>query len=343
MSLRACLAACLLLASPLLQAEDPVIAEADRRGEDQTFLTYPEWFLVYSPDEYADHLAADAAPSEFPWLGHLRQFWQAYGALRDYTAARYPYNGEYHTMIAVIGVSTTVEYALKGGYELLVGRLTEITRGAQPTAEDALSARYARDYVDFLDLQPWYEFDFAARLGELWSDTPWFGPDMLRKWERRYVLTSEFAAKAVYAKLIGWGAASSFDKPVPETVALVSGLPGNAVLPSGVRLRDTLPDGRQLLSLPRYAPFTPASLALARQGADFVEIAGNRDNILVTALAPASWQPTADWNRSLLFRQPILTRPQEQRIAVVVPVAALDALLLELAEPPFVLEHVYDY
>lgn len=342
MPLRARLGACLLLLLLpwLLHAEETVTPAADRRAEDQTFLTYPEWFLVFSPEEYAAYLEDDGRPSEFPWLGHLRQFWQAYGALSEYTAARYPHNGEYHTMIRVIGVSTSVEYGVRGAYELLIGRVTELARGDAPTPEDRFSAAYARDYVDFLDLRPWYEFDFASRLGALWAGTPWFGPDMLRKWERRYLLTSELAAKAIYAKLIGFGAASSFEKPVPETVVLVSGLPADASLPPDVTRRLTLADGRQLLSLPRYGPFTSRAAALVRQGADFVEIAGNRDNILVTGLAV----PGARMRHDVMFRQPILTGPgRYERIAVVVPVADLDTVLLEFAEGPVEMEHIYDY
>lgn len=336
------LIALLALAAGLAPAAGPVTPEADRRGEDQTFLTYPEWFLVYSPDEYADFLADDRPPSEFPYLGHLRQFWQAYRALAERTSQSYPFNGEYHTMIGVIGVSTSVEYGIKAAYELMVGRLTEATRGPRPTAEDLLSAEVARDYVAFLDRQPWYEYDYGARLRQLWTDTPWTGPDLLRKWERRYFLTSEFAAKALYAKLIGWGAASSFDKPKPETVALVSGLPDGAPLPADVRLVERRADGL-LLALPRYQPFTAASLSLAKRGGRFIEIAGNREAILVTALAPSDWTPPAGWPHELLFRQPVLTRPAQHRIAVAVPVAELSPLVERLATEPLALEHVYDY
>ena len=42
------LVALLALAAGLAPAAGPVTPEAERRGEDQTFLTYPEWFLVYS-------------------------------------------------------------------------------------------------------------------------------------------------------------------------------------------------------------------------------------------------------------------------------------------------------
>ena len=50
-----------------------------RRPPDQTFLTFPEWFLVFSPAEYAAYVR-EHTPTRFPFLGHVRQFWQSYGA-----------------------------------------------------------------------------------------------------------------------------------------------------------------------------------------------------------------------------------------------------------------------
>jgi hypothetical protein len=47
---------------------------------------------------------------------------------------------------------------------------------------------------------PWYEFRFAGRLRSLWSDVPLWGPHVIRKWERRFALTVEYAVKAGY----GW-------------------------------------------------------------------------------------------------------------------------------------------
>jgi len=61
-SMRALLTAVLLLAAVAATAQ-PVAPPEHRRGEEQTFLTYPEWFLVHSPAEYAafvKSLARDA-------------------------------------------------------------------------------------------------------------------------------------------------------------------------------------------------------------------------------------------------------------------------------------------
>jgi hypothetical protein len=79
-----------------------------RRGEDQTFLTFPEWYLVHSPAELAQFLSLTRAPSEFPWGGHIAQFWQGYREMTRETKA-YPFNGGYHLMVSVIGTSTTVD------------------------------------------------------------------------------------------------------------------------------------------------------------------------------------------------------------------------------------------
>ena len=340
-------ASALLLLSGLAGAASdfsPVTPQADRRGEDQTFLTYPEWFLVYSPDEYASYLQADRKPSEFPFIGHVRQFWQAYAAIYRITGDRYPFNGEYHTMIVVIGVSTTLEYGVKAGYETLIGRLTELTRGDAQTEEDRLAAKVARDYVDFLALQPWYEFDFSLRLRQLWTETSWFGPNMLRKWERKYFLTSEYAGKAIYGWIIGKATRSSFERPIPETVTLIDHLPADpAKLPTDIRVIKREGDGSALVALPRYAPFTADALQLARLGAGFREIAGNRDAILITVIAPKAWRPPDRWPYRLLFQQPVMTRDDQQRLAVVVQVAKLHLALLELGQAPYRLEHVYDY
>lgn len=316
--------ACLFLfgAAATASADGMRVREADRRGEEQTYLTFPEWFLVFSPAEYAAMLR-DRRPSEFPFFGHIGQFWGSYARIIGATR-KYPVNAEYHTMIGVIGVSTTAEYGIKGAYETLIGRLTELTVPDSGTREDLLAARQAQDYVDFIRVRPWYEFDFVSPLKELWTRTPWWGTYPLRKWERRYALTSEWAAKAVYAALLETATRSAFALPTEQTAAIV-GKPGQEMQ----------------IALQRYQAFTDGAVRLAAQGVPFIEIAGNRDVILVSLLAPKGVAPPP--GTRLFLRQPVNSPPGRERQVLEVPVANLSATLVVARNSGTFVEHVFDY
>jgi hypothetical protein len=314
--------------------------EAMRRAPDQTFLTFPEWFLVYSPAEYAAFVR-HSPPSEFPFFGHLRQFWSSYRQVYEATRDR-PFNTEYHVMILVIGVSTSVEYALRSAYENVFGRLSALTAPYGATAEDRLAARVAQDYVDFIRDRPWYEFDFVTPLRELWR-APAFGSGLVRKWERRYALTTEYAVKGAYAWLLGLGTAATYGAETPTTAVLVEPLPAGveAELPR-MAVLERFDDGSALVTLPRYDDFKDHAASLAAHGARFLEIAGNRTVILVSAIVPSGWSSPVPDSR-LLFTQPLLTQPGRQRVVLVVPVARLADTLRVLREGGHELEHVYDY
>jgi hypothetical protein len=325
--------------------QPPVALRDQRRGTEQTFLTYPEWFLVYSPAEYAAFVKGHP-PSEFPFWGHIRQFWQGYRRIARAAGDGYPVNLGYHVMIVVIGTSTTVEYACRSAYETLVGRLSELTVRHGPTAEDRFGAAVAQEYVDFIQVRPWYEFDFLRRLGGLWRSTGLWGPDPLRKWERKYALTTEYAVKALYGWLIGKATHASYDEASTVTAVVLDRLPEDG--PHDVqklRVLARLDRGRVLATIPRYQEFTRYALELAGQGVSFEEIAGNRSVILVTVVVPAGWD-LADApveGEKVLFAQPILTQPRRQRMALVVPVGGLSAALRSLDRKRVEVEHVYDY
>jgi len=320
----------------------PIAPAEHRRGEEQTFLTFPEWFLVHSPAEYAAFVKTNP-PSGFPFWGHIGQLWQSYRAVtRATTNDRYPFNFGYHVMIVVIATSTTVEYGLRSAYETLVGRLAELARTHGPTPEDAYGARIAQDYVDFIRERPWYEYDFWGKVKGLWRETSLVGPDMLRKWERKYALTSEYGAKAIYGWLIMLGTKASYDEALPVTAVVVDRLPEPAG--ADVKVLEKLPDGGALVLVPRYAAFRASAGALARGDANFREIAGNgaQAPILVSVLAPAGWTPPAP-DAEILFTQPLVTQPGAQRVAFTVPVGGLAELLRRLEAAQVRVEHVYDY
>ncbi len=330
---------------PAPDAAEPLTPVEHRRTPDQTFLTFPEWYLVHSPAEYAAYLGRGSTPSGFPLFSHIGQFWQSYRAVGD-EISKYPFNGSYHLMVMVIGTSTTVEYGLKGLYEHTIGRLAEATKtGDAPLPEERFAAAYAQAYVDFIRIDPWYLFDFWSQLKTLWSDVPWSGPDTLRRWERRFALSSELLAKEGYARLIKLGTQSIYDAPKPVTAVVLSqAAAADAGHPDYMPLAAPAGSDAVLATIPRYEAFTAYSRWLAGQGIAFREVAGNRGDIVVSLLVPDDWRADSDAVRTL-FTQPILTRPGTRRVVLATPVPQLAALLrqAESALGPSAIEHVYDF
>jgi len=314
-------------------------APADRRGEEQTFLTFPEWFLVFSPAEYASFVRRHT-PDEFCFWGHIGQFWRGYGAVIEQTRSRRePTNWGYHVMILVIGVSTTVEYTIRSAYETLVGRVSAAL-GSTRTVEDDYAARVAQEYVDFIRYKPWYEFDFGRRLARLWTQTDLMGPNMLRKWERKYALTTEYAVKAVYGWVIGKATHTAYDTPIESTSVLVDRWQACTAVPTAAVISQ-VSESQALLALPRYQGFMQPAVAVAQCGAEFREIAGNRSVIVVSAQGPQGANAPA--GTEIMLRQPIITEPGRERLVLIVPVARLSAVLNGLAGDRMTLEHIFDY
>ncbi|GAB2602958.1 hypothetical protein [Spirosoma areae] len=325
----------------LVSNPHPVTPAEHIRPADQTFLTYPEWFLVHSPAELADYAHAKTTTT-FPYMSHVNQLWQSYGIVYDQIKGSFPFNTGYHIMIWVIGVSTTVEYALKALYETVVGRLTNPANGAIVTEEDQFNARFTKEYVEFIRVLPWYEFDFTSRIPKLLTGTSFFGPHFIRKCERKYMLLTELLVKAGYGYLIKLGTKASYDEALLVTAVVVDQLPPALTPVPNTKIEGVRPDGSAVLLLPRYEAFHPAVSALVKQGVTFREIAGNNSAILLTVLAPETWQPTSPDFR-FVFTQPIVTKPGLKRVALVTPVGWLDKTIRFVNEQNVTIEHVYDY
>jgi hypothetical protein len=324
-------------------AASPVPPEA-RRDTEQTLLTFPEWYLVHSPAEFARIVEQQPAHA-FPFVAQTKQLWSSYRTVtEEQIRDRYPLNAGYHVMILVIATSTTVEYTLRAVYENTVGRASWLLDGGRLTDEDRYGAKVAQDYVDFIRQEPWYLFDFGSRLKHLWTDVPLFGPGFVRKWERRYALTTEYAIKAVYGKLIEKATRATYTPALMTTDVVVDRLPPGWTPPARVSVLQGLPDGRVLLSLPRYFDFRIAATALAQQGVRIDDIAGNGVStpILVTVwarddtkLSPGYWR--------VLFEQPLTLPAQTRRVALLMPVGRLSTFLAQAPAMGLTVEHVYDY
>jgi FAD/FMN-containing dehydrogenase len=309
------------------------------RAEDQTLLTLPEWYIVYSADEYARFVESGRRPSGFPFFRSIAQFWGLYAAVLRETWAAYPFNWGYHAMIGVIGVSYSAEYAVKGLYEGTVGRIMELV--SANTDEDAFLRTVAHDYAAFVHHTPWYEFGFARRLAGLWRLPAFDGLATLRKWERRFAGSAELAFKAAWGWAMGKASGAAYDPEAERILAWVRAPSRDALQLDGVTVLDP-PDARsELVALPRYEPFTKAVSELSRRRVQFAEIASNR-RIIMTVVAPRDWNPPADGAREVRA-WPILTDASHKRVALGVDVERLHRLIPSLEASGATIDHLYDY
>lgn len=317
--------------------ENPITPPNHRRAADNTFWVYPEWYLVHSPAEQAAYFKEHTATT-LSYVTHHEQFWDSYRVLSEQMEGNFEFNSEYHTMVMVIGASTSTEYLMKAWYEKVVGRVTDTK--IPVTEEDQWNAAYLQSYVDFIRKEPWFNFDYWQQLQELWTQTSWLGPHLLRKWERKYVLTSELLFKAFYGQLMKMGSESMYGESLLNTVVLVDHLPKN--IGTSATVMTVLPDSSALLSLPRYAAFIPAIRYLAHQGVNVKEVAGNNSAILISLLTPKDTQLDIP-NCQPLFTQTITSKVDEQRIVLVTPVPNLCETLRILNRQKIRIEHIYDF
>ena len=322
---------------------NPVTAELPdyARSEDQTYLTLPEWYIVFNADEYAAFIAQNQ-PSQFPYFRAIGQFWRSYYEVCGVIGGRYPFNFEYQLTLAVIATSFTLENIVRGLYENTIGRLAEWLSSADPTAEELYARQVAKAYGDFIHTVPWYEFPFPETFSGLWQKTGLWGPNPIRKWERKLALSLEYGTKALYGRLLRQGAEATFAPINLETQVWASGLSTELLQAEPeVRIIQPIDEQTALAGIPRYEAFTQIVPRLTAQGVQFIDIAGN-DEILITALAPSDWTYSLpDGQR--LFAMPSLIEPHRQRIVVKVPVKSLHQVLNHMADHNIQLEHIYDY
>jgi hypothetical protein len=318
------------------------------RAEGNTFVTFPEWYIVYSAREYAASLAQNW-PSSFRYHDATKQYWQAFSCLTK-RAESYPVGEGYIFSLKVIGVSFSLENSFRAFHEYTVGRIFE-NLSDHRSAEDTVQAAVANQYATFLDQTPFYEFPYFSAFTRLWQQTSLFGSPVLRSWERKLFLSFEYLLKAGYGAAIKAGTAATFDPEVAQTLLITDELPADllANLGSQITVVENLPNQMSLLSAPRYQALQPVLLELALHHITVYEIAGN-SHIHLTLLAdPTISEQTLrkiiNSDFEYVFNMEKLDNPNQNRIGVVVPVVSLSKTLdaIHANNEILILEHIYDY
>jgi len=311
-----------------------------KRSEDNSFLSLPEWYIVFSAQEYADFIK-DKNPSDFPFLTSVKNYWQYYCSIYSYTTPRYPVNPDgYDLGLSVIGTSYSVEYLLKGLYETTIGRLSEML--GEKTDEDHYAYAVQNEYAQFLHLIPFYEFPFLEKYKDLWNTTSLVGPNMVRKLERKNSLSTMYIVNGVYGTLIRKATKTIYPSELLMTMSIVQA-PKEALLlsDSRIEIKEELESGVFLITTPRYEPFTVIAQSLADRHVQFLEIAGNT-RIMATAVVPKR-NPIVELQPSILFRVSIATQPDFERIVLSLPVQQLSDTIRILKAANQNIEHIYDY
>ena len=321
----------------------PDIGEKNRRPLEDSYFSYPEWYIVWSYEERAQYLPKNL-PSGFPYFASIGQYWRSYCFICGLTQSRHQFNFGDHLSSMVLGGSFALEYAIRGAYEQTIGRLSEWTSSHELVEEDAYAARVAREYVDFVYVRPFYEFHFGHALAQLWRETPLWGKHPIRKWERKFILSVDYGIEAVYAHAMLFASHVTYGQESDDTYTWVENAP-ETLFQEFPRIKNVKQVGPQsfVVVIPRYQEFTDLAVKLSQRDVHFAQISGN-DEIMLTVVAPKNWRydlPASDG--SLLFTENILTQPSEKRIALECPVRSLHFVLNSFSTRGIKIEHIYDY
>jgi hypothetical protein len=324
-------------AVPGTQAKVTDVQDAGyQRAEGDSFLTYPEWYIVHA---YADLAGVTRRSSEsnYQYGNAITGFWTSLCGATETARKIGAVTIDQRVTNYVIGLSFSLEMAVQGAYERSIGALTAWLRGDKRTPEDEFNQRFLDDYAAFLQQTPWYEYPFKATLVRFWQDTPWSWASPVRSAERRFALTLEYGLKGLYAVAIG--ALAGYSPAQPSIMTVIKPRDGDMV--ADVTIVRKLGDGAYLVRTPRYQAYTDILEAWAKNGTEVVEIAGNR-RILTTVIAPEGSAIDAS-GATRIFTIPLQAKPGWQRIGLDTEVPMITAVIAAVERQGATFEHAYDY
>ncbi len=318
-------------------AYQPLITDPQyQRREANSYLTYPEWHIVYAYEGLAEVLK-NGDEYEFGYLASIARFWSASCALNKIANAHGGADQNTWQTNHVIGVSFTLEMGLKALYEETFGRVFALLRGSEKSPQDQVAATMADDYAKFLYQTPWYKYSFDHARAKLF-EAPLSMP--IRGWERRLALGLEWSGKVAYAGMIA-NAVSATGVAKLEIRSIVSGLSADVLksIPGVEIIREF--DGKTEINTPRYAAFTEILKDIAVKGGTVVEIAGN-DEIMITLVSNDAVELQMPAGTTLI-KDVARDGFEGRRFILSVPMTKLADTIRSLSSGPLKLEHIYDY
>lgn len=322
------------------KSSKPILPASERRMEANTFLTYPEWHIVYAYEGLAKVLENNDEYA-FDYFKSISSFWSTYCSLNK-MANRYG-GGDFNTRgtIHTIGVSFTLELLLKAAYEETIGRVFAAVRGNTKTSQDVYSGLMAKDYAKFLLQEPWYKYDFDTAINELWAEPiEDFSNGWSRSWERRLALSGEWKAKSGYAGVIASAVSAAGDAKI-VIQSVVTNLSNEQLVAIKNVTVVSSAASEIIIQTPRYRDFFNAIVDISNEGGVVKEIAGN-DEVMISAIVKADYDLSIFKNGRIVSR---MSRDgyDDDRILILIDTSKLNSLVKSSAVLNIQLEHIYDY
>ncbi|MFM2414630.1 MAG: hypothetical protein RI911_323 [Candidatus Parcubacteria bacterium] len=342
--------------------------EGDPRNLARTFATFPEWYIVYSAQEYGQFLQSGGRPSNFPFFDAIEQYQMVEEKAIRAAGGWEQIDTTTQTVLTTIHWSYILEMAVIGTYEKTFGWITELLNFSYQTTEDIYIATVAEEYGAFLTHTPWYEFPYDDTLIGLWSTYGWSSITP-RGLERRISYTIGYTLKLVYANIIGYISNTTFGGAHLMTALEVS--PVYAERMQDMPIINPIAHYETHISIeaPRYRKLLHVLYELSERDIPIQDIHGHTTisfSIVVHPTVKSCVLRVTAGTSTLLYTHPILIgKPQDwklfaniqrhythpyslgdfsERMIFFAPVNTLTQTLSQLLETCGVtIEHVYDY
>jgi len=314
----------------------PVITDpAWQRDETRTWLTYPQWHIVYSAASFARFVQHNP-PSGYHYLRDVRGFWSSYCAMNQASAGR-P-RGNAKVKLYTSGLGFSAKLLVRALYENSLGRIAEWQSGAN-SPDDRYDASVQQRFAAFLRERPWYAFPFGeAFRGLCRTSEPHF---TFRHWERRLALGAGYGVNAGFAKLIGSVSGASPGKDQQTLRFVVSGSP-RAIAAVDPRFHVIGPAGKglTLVEAPADDQFTELMTKLEKTPLEPAEISGNDDVFVTLLLPPGGAVPGPGAH---LLTMDVDDPPGWRRIGLSTKAPDLLEVMRLAGQYGGLVEHVYEY
>ena len=194
-----------------------------RRKPDNTYFTFPEWYIVYSFEDFGRFLDR-SGESQFNYLGHILGFWQSFCTINRAV----PESGELRFRRQDDDLRDRRQLLHRVRDQGIVREHdrspVRMDQGPKKTPQDEYARQVLQDYAASLYTVPWFKFPFREKLDGLRAiSQP--SPSPARTWERDFGLGTEYFLKIGYAWLIQQALDASNDNEPRDIMFVVATLP----------------------------------------------------------------------------------------------------------------------